>query len=471
MSITVTVGEKPENHPFYGQGSKLCYYINGAPGAHLELTVGQTYKFTIDAKGHPFYFTTSSIGGSEDKNSLSGWVPIDSGEAALTVPADWPTNFYYECKIHPYMGSSASHHSISMEIIMKNLVAPIAVTSPNEHEIYIADQIGIIYRILNNTVNTYLNINQKIPKLNPNYDERGLIGFAFHPNYVRNGLVYVFYSFADKNLPENKYYNYLSRFRYTYGEISYESEKILLKLEKDLPYHNGGKLGFGPDGYLYITIGDGGPQGSGAVKAQDLGSLFGKILRIDVNVEEAPYYRIPADNPFVNVPRARGEIWVLGLRNPWGLEFYNDILIVSDAGYESGSGQEEINIIIKGGNYGWNVKEGHYLASWSDPNADVSKMIDPIFSYTTSDRTYANSDISAIIGGYLTKEGDYICADFSGRIIRLRFHNEITEVIETASINKWIRGFGKIRDDIYILTSQNQGPKDKTGEVCRLKIF
>ena len=196
-------------------------------------------------------------------------------------------------------------------------------------------------------------------------------------------------------------------------------------------------------------------------------------MRIDVNnVPNYPYYKVPADNPFINISGARPEIWAYGFRNPWGLEFGNNYLVITDAGYETGTGQEEVNIVVKGGNYGWNLKEGNRIAPWT--KIDISdirqSLIDSIFSYTTGDKAFADSDVSTIIGGYYDVGGDYICADYSGRLIRLRFEKTGVKVVETAIVGKWIRSFGKVRDKLYLLTSQVQGPNGTTGEVHELTV-
>lgn len=146
---------------------------------------------------------------------------------------------------------------------------------------------------------------------------------------------------------------------------------------------------------------------------------------------------------------------------------------MTDADYETGSSQEEVNIVVKGGNYGWNIKEGARLAPWTkikDPRI-ISTLIDPIFAYITSDPNFTDSDVSAIIGGYFDRSGDYICADYSGRLIRLQFKSRGVDVIETASIGKWILSFGKDNSgNLYVLTSQNQGPSINTGEIYALNI-
>lgn len=489
MSIIITVGPKPSNHPFYNRGSKYCFYLDGVPGKELNLVPGTKYHFSINAPGHPFYFTTSEDGGSEDQNMLSLFVPTDKGEVDFVMPDSYPASFYYQCRIHLYMGGSAkstTHHTFYLAPILTGLSAPTSLAAPiGENAIYVADQIGIVYKcdLTNNNTSIFLDVRQYIPTLNPNYDERGILGLCFHPNYSQNGRLFIYYSSRSDRKDQSyeqkgtSYYNCLSEFVFKNNAIQYDAEKVILRMNRDLNFHQGGKIGFGPDGYLYITVGDGGPQRDPKGNAQNLGTWFGKILRIDVNIDAYPYYRVPTDNPFVNTPGVLPEIWAYGFRNPWGLEFYQNVLIVSDAGFESGSGQEKINIVVKGGNYGWNVKEGTRLAQWAPKNADIRNMIDPIFSYTTADLKFVDSDTSVIIGGYLTDTNDYICADYSGRLIRLRFNQNTAQVVEMASVGKWIRSFGKsnivaptVGTKLYLLTSKVSGPSGNTGEVSILTV-
>lgn len=494
--ITVTVGLKPTDHPFYNRGSKYCYYINGIPGKELDLIPDQEYVFSINTPGHPFYFTTSESGGSEDQNILENFSPTDKGKVVFIMKNTYPNNFYYQCKIHSYMGgyahkSNVSHNTFYVTPILRGLVAPTALCSANGDptNVYIADQIGLVYRynLITQDISIFLDVREYVPKLNEDYDERGLLGLCMHPEFITNGRFFIYYSsrrdnraqYTDTSSPNSSsYYNCLSEFTFINGKILYEAEKVILRMTKNLPYHNGGKIGFGPDGYLYVTVGDAGPQGDIYGNAQNLGTWFGKILRIDINIgpevtDSSQYYRIPIDNPFVNIKGILPEIWAYGFRNPWGLEFINNALIVSDAGYNSGSGQEEINIVVKGGNYGWNIKEGKKIAPINTRN-----MIDPIFAYTTSDPTFADSDVSVIIGGYVntnkekaTEFIDYICADYSGRLIRLYLTNNGAQVIETASLGKWILSFGKTSSDLYVLTSEMTGPKGTTGEVYALTVI
>lgn len=500
MYIKVTVAFKPADHPFYNRGSKYCFYINGVPGKLLELKPGEEYTFSIDAPGHPFYFTSSDRGGSDDKNILGGVPPTDRGIVKFTMLDSYPESFYYQCKIHSFMGGYAnkSHNTFYITPILRGLVAPTSLCAAkgDSSTLYIADQIGLVYKynLDIKDISIFLDVREYIPMLNENYEERGLLGLCMHNEFLTNGRFFIYYSsrrerkqYNSYNFDDALYYNCLSEFTYKDGKILYEAEKVILRLNRDSPYHNGGKIGFGPDGYMYIAIGDHGPQMDTNNNAQNLEILAGKILRIDVdNINNFPYYRIPPDNPFIDLPSARPEIWAYGFRNPWGLEFVKNnqsddsILIVTDAGYESGSGQEEVNIVVKGGNYGWNIKHGKDLTPWTEiKDAQlIITLIDPIFSYTTSDSKFADSDVSVIVGGYLTDSGDYICADYSGRLIRLRFNINGAQVIETASVGKWIRSFGKVdrytkyqsESQLYMLTSELSGPKGKTGEIYAIKV-
>ena len=497
MLISVTVDTKPPTHPFYNKGSKLCFYLNGVPGALLQLTGGTQYTFQIDTVGHPFYLTFSEKGGSEDNGMLTDFPPTEKGVVVYEPSATLPDDFYYQCRIHEYMGGPAIHNTFRTTQMITDLVAPTSLSSPNNYELYCADQIGLVYRInlITQIVSIFLDVREYTPSLNPKYEERGLLGLCFHPQYNSNGRFFIFYSSkreyaqaerGQSRVSPQRYYNCLSEFFYDrrLDRVDYKREKVILRIPRELDYHNGGKIGFGADGYLYITVGDGGPQEDPQGNAQNLNTCLGKILRIDVNgIDIHPYYRIPPGNPFIHQSNALPEIWAYGFRNPWGLEFSGDVLIVTDAGYEAGSGQEEVNIVQRGGNYGWNTKQGTHISPWIKDPAKTRNTIDPVFAYTTADPQFSDSTSSVIIGGYMDKSGDYICADYSGRLIRLRFGQSLTapsgstfgeqgsDVIETASVNKWIRSFGKVGDQIYLLTSEQQGPVGNTGEIIKLDVM
>jgi glucose/arabinose dehydrogenase len=213
------------------------------------------------------------------------------------------------------------------------------------------------------------------------YDERGLLGLAFHPDYATNGKFYVFYSAPPGPggpTPDTPWDNMVRVSEFTvYASNSLltdpNSERVLLEVNHPQFNHNGGTIAFGPDKFLYISIGDGGFMDDNAPdhvedwynvnvggNAQEVSAnLLGKILRIDVNGDP---YSVPADNPFVGKP-GLDEIYAFGFRNPYRFSFDmggNHDLIVGDAGQVL---YEEIDNVLKGGNYGWNVKEGTHWAA------------------------------------------------------------------------------------------------------------
>lgn len=145
MSIHVTVGPKPTTHPFYGKGSKQCYYINGVAGAPLNLVAEKEYTFIIDTLGHPFYFTTSESGGSEDNNGLSGFPSTDRGTVKFTIPSSYPNYFYYQCHIHTYMGASAYKSTKQNRDTFYFRGATRELTVPSGRHVYVTDQAGIVY--------------------------------------------------------------------------------------------------------------------------------------------------------------------------------------------------------------------------------------------------------------------------------------------------------------------------------------
>jgi glucose/arabinose dehydrogenase len=251
--------------------------------------------------------------------------------------------------------------------------------------------------------------------------ERGLLGLAFHPDYVDNGYFYVYYTTkAEGPLAEGTIV--IARYQVSGNpQIADAGSRLSLVT---IPHpghsnHNGGQLAFGPDGYLYAGVGDGGGGGDPDRNAQDLGVLLGKVLRIDVDATP-PY--IPVDNPFVGTPGARGEIWALGLRNPWRLSFdrVTGDLFIGDVGQGS---REEVDFESAGSpgglNYCWSAREGS-LNHNGDVACTVGTPTVPILEYAT----YAAGGC-AVTGGYLYRgvrlpglHGVYVYGDYcSGRIL------------------------------------------------------
>jgi glucose/arabinose dehydrogenase len=244
-------------------------------------------------------------------------------------------------------------------------------------------------------------------------DERGLLGLAFHPNYATNGFFYV-------NYTNRRGDTVIARFsvsRTNRNLANPLSLTALLRVNQPFPNHNGGQLQFGPDGFLYIGLGDGGSGGDPLNNGQSLDTLLGKLLRIDVN--GAAPYAVPASNPFVGVPGTLPEIWAYGLRNPWRFTFdrLTGDMFIGDVGQ---SEWEEIDfqpVASAGGeNYGWRIMEGSHCF---DPSTgcDQTGLVLPILEY--------NHELGcAVIGGYRYRGGQvqalvgrYLYADFcSGTI-------------------------------------------------------
>ena len=254
-------------------------------------------------------------------------------------------------------------------------------------------------------------------------NEEGLLGLAFDPDFDANGHFYVYYSAADPRRSVVSRFTEVS----SAGVALPESELVVLEIPQPYKNHNGGQLAFGPDGMLYISLGDGGlggdPQGNG----QDLSTLLGSILRIDVSglgPDAAPdnRYRVPPDNPFVGSPGARGEIWAHGFRNPWRFSFdrRNGDLWTGDVGQSS---YEEVDLVLRGGNYGWNTLEGGHCFS-PRTGCDPSGTLLPVVEYATDGGC-------SVIGGYVYRgteipslAGTYLYGDFcSGEVHGFRFEN------------------------------------------------
>lgn len=250
--------------------------------------------------------------------------------------------------------------------------------------------------------------------------ERGLLGLAFHPQFSKNGRLFVNYTSPIRGL-----HTVISEFKvgaYT-DWVDPKSERIILKIPQPYPNHNGGHILFGPDGYLYIGMGDGGSANDPHGYGQNLASLLGKMLRIDVDQSEGPY-AVPSDNPFVNDKEAAPEVWAYGLRNPWRFSFDNisGLLYAGDVGQND---REEVDVIRKGGNYGWNIMEGNICTPGVAQKCKKKGLKFPILDYPRSEGT-------TVIGGHVYRgvamielRGAYIYGDFgSGKVWGLRYNGK-----------------------------------------------
>ncbi len=268
--------------------------------------------------------------------------------------------------------------NVSLKLVASDLTGPMVAVSPDDgtKRLFIVDQIGVI-KILEPSgevrSDPFLDLRSKLVQLSPEYDERGLLGLAFHPDFRNNGRLFVYYSIPlRRGGPRGwDHTNRLSEFRVSSDPNRADADSERVIMEVDWPYsnHNGGQIRFGPDGYLYVPMGDGG--GANDVgrghnpdigNGQDITSYLGKIHRIDVddtgieNTGNKPY-GIPEDNPFLGNERALPEIYAYGLRNAAYSSFdpQSGLLFVGNAGQEL---FESVYVIVKGGNYGWNIREG-----------------------------------------------------------------------------------------------------------------
>lgn len=278
--------------------------------------------------------------------------------------------------------------------------SPIDIQSSNDNtnRLFIVSQTGVITVFENSSSTSTSSVLLDIKDRVDYGGERGLLGLAFHPNYPSNGYFFVNYT------TNNPLRNVISRFSVSnenINEANKLSEQIFLEVEQPFPNHNGGQIAFGKDGYLYISLGDGGSGGDPGNRAQNLSTFLGKILRIDVdNTKGDKHYSIPSDNPFVgNTQKFKEEIYAYGLRNVWRFSFDGTgRLWAADVGQNS---WEEINIIENGGNYGWRIMEGFHCYNPSS-NCDQAGLTLPIWEYD-----HSTSGGYSITGGYLY-EGVYV---------------------------------------------------------------
>jgi glucose/arabinose dehydrogenase len=406
---------------------------------------------------------------------------------------------------------------IDLELVADGFVAPLFLASPpGDERLFVVDQVGTIHVIDaagDLLEEPFLDVSDKLVPLRETYDERGLLGLAFHPDFADNGRLFVYYTapLRDGAPVRWDHTDHLAEYRVAGDDADRadpDSERIVLQIDQPQINHNGGALAFGPDGYLYVSVGDGGdaddtgighpPVGNG----QDITTILGNVLRIDVDGDD-PYgipdgnpfagFTLPDDHPFVG-EEARPEIWAYGFRHPWRMSFDRDGefgLLVGDAGENL---WEEVSHVAEPGNYGWNIKEGRHWFDPDEPGYVVSEgpasghlgepLIDPVIEYRNN-RGREHGIGVVVIGGYLYRgsgvpglEGHYVFGDWS------RFFDAPRGVLMVAAPadgdEPWpfreamevhsgaIMGFGEdAGGEIYVLVNDSHGPRG-SGRVYRI---
>jgi glucose/arabinose dehydrogenase len=344
--------------------------------------------------------------------------------------------------------------------IVNGLTGPLDLERPpNDNRFFVVEQQGIIRVIENGAVKpaNFLDI-----RILTNFDgnEQGLLGLAFHPNYGTNRLFYVNYTSSAGGR-----HSVIAEFQTMAGDPNQadpNSQRILLNVSQPVAdNHKGGQLAFGPDNLLYIGLGDGGGSGDTGNNGQNLFVMLGKILRIGVDPPFSPglQYAIPPDNPFIG-GTGLAEIWAYGLRNPWRFSFERGgtRLFAADVGQDN---WEEVDLITKGGNFGWRVMEGNHCFNPSN-GCDMSNKILPIVEYS-------HSEGIAVIGGYVYKgsaisslANTYIYGDLTGKIWRLaESPANVWTPTQLLDTGRTISSFGQdANGEIYVV--------DLTGSVLKI---
>lgn len=377
--------------------------------------------------------------------------------------------------------SASGKLQIKLIQVGKGFVSPIGMAAPDDgtNRLFIQEQQGKIKVIRNGAVllEPFLDLSSKIGSLNPAYSEKGLLGLVFHPDYKTNGRFFVNYS-APQAGKDMDHTSIVAEYKVSpeNPDKAVPKERILMVIAQPEGNHNGGQLAFGPDGYLYLGFGDGGganDEHGTSGNGQDMNSLLGKILRIDVNGKEP--YEIPSDNPFIGKD-AKPEIWAYGLRNPWRFSFdkVTGRLFCADVGQNK---YEEIDLIEKGKNYGWRIMEGNHCFN-PERNCDLNGLTLPIYEY---DHAVGIS----VTGGYMYRgksypsiHGNYFYGDWTGKLFALKKtgntwinYEVVADGKKTNDIGSKINSFGTdANGEIYIVTQTLFGPKSPTGKIYRIAL-
>lgn len=413
--------------------------------------------------------------------------------------------------------------NVDLNLIADGFVSPIGLVPvpDNSGRLIVIDQIGTLWVLDaegNKLPTPFIDLTSRMQPLNPGFDERGLLGVAFHPEYATNGRLFIYYNApprAGGPTPTTTWNNLarFSEFKVSADPniIDMNSERVFLEIDDPQGNHNGGTMIFGHDGYLYISVGDGGganDTNAGHVEdwyatnaggnGQDIEqNLWGSILRLDMDA--AMPYGIPADNPFVGKP-GLDEIYAYGFRNPYRMSFDmggSKRLFVGDAGQVL---WEEVSVVDKGGNYGWNVKEGTHCFNAAAPSTVLTdcpttdnfgnRLIDPVIEMLNAANPAPGIKTLTVIGGHVYRgkdlhglKGDYVFGSFSrsfagpmGEIFVAKPAGPGLWPFEKLALKSFpdhlgafLKGFGQdLSGEIYVTTSTVLGPSGTTGKVYKL---
>jgi glucose/arabinose dehydrogenase len=369
-----------------------------------------------------------------------------------------------------------------LDLVAENITAPVGFAHAGDgtNRKFILEQPGRIRIIKGEQLveQPFLDLTSRMAEISPSYSEMGLLGLAFHPEYRTNGRFFVYYS-APSRVRGVDHTSVLAEYRVSQNnpDRADMAERVIMRFDQPESNHNGGDLAFGPDGYLYISLGDGGGAGDrhGRIgHGLDSTTVLGSILRIDIN--QGNPYRVPPDNPFVGRDGV-DEIYAYGLRNPWRFSFDREtgLLYCADVGQNK---FEEVNIIEKGRNYGWRAMEGFEVFD-EELARQKAGFAPPIAVYgrevgisTTGGFVYRGQQFPNL-------QGRYIFGEWSGKIFYLQQdqagewqrHDITFEGMDSPDTGMRINSFGEDEDgEIYVCTQQEVGPKSQTGRIYRIEL-
>ncbi len=338
---------------------------------------------------------------------------------------------------------------LGVDLVVEGLRSPVLVVSPPaDRRLFIVDQAGQVWIIADGALvaEPFLDIGNQLTF----GGEQGLLGLAFHPDYARNGRFFVNHTDSDGDTRIAEY-----RVSADLNRADPGSGTTLISIEDRRSNHNGGWLAFGPDGYLYISNGDGGGGGDPDRNGQNPDTLFGKLLRIDVN--RGSPYAIPPTNPFANGGGA-GEVFALGIRNAWRLDFDGNLIYIADVGQNAWEEISVISVTDAGANLGWNILEGNHC--YNANRCDDTGTVRPVYEY-------AHGEGCSVTGGYVYRgsampwlAGQYLFADYCTGFVRSFAY---TGGNLAGAVTDWSRAIGSIGNilsfgedaagELYITTS------------------